>query len=494
MKTPTFRIFLAAITLTLSLLQFSCEQRDFVKVCDLTTDSVFNINPISVSVSATIIDTGEDGIVVEYGHCWSTEPNPTIDNGKRSINKDALATGPYTSQLTNLLPGTKYYVKAYLNDGVGIKYGEEKSFTTTGFVVPSVELGAVSNITFFSAKITASITAIGDFNTGLQPVTEYGFCWSTSSNNPTLENNEGTFVFGKATAPLTFTSEMSYLKSETAYYLRAYAKNGQGINYTSTSTFNTAKLTIPFSLVTIESGSFMMGANEIPGAAPVHQIYLLSYKMTPREITNREFAQFMNFYGSELVRGGQYIGKLIIKNLEKSYSLRKESNVWVAPVGYENYPVIGVTWYGAYEFCKVYGGRLPTEAEWEYAARGGVNSKAYRYAGGNEAKNVAWYGENPDPSIGRPHAVAGKLPNEIGLYDMSGNVAEWCSDWYSDIYFGVSPQVNPLGPASGDKKVVKGGSWDNENLEYIRPEFRFGKTPSLYDTHVGFRFVKDIEF
>ena len=98
--------------------------------------------------------------------------------------------------------------------------------------------------------------------------------------------------------------------------------------------------------------------------------------------------------------------------------------------------------------------RLPTEAEWEYAARGGNQGHDYKYAGSNTIGNVAWYSEN---SNNQTHPVATKSPNELGLYDMSGNVLEWCSDWYGN--YSSGSQTNPQGPSSGSHRVQRGGGW-----------------------------------
>jgi formylglycine-generating enzyme required for sulfatase activity len=133
--------------------------------------------------------------------------------------------------------------------------------------------------------------------------------------------------------------------------------------------------------------------------------------------------------------------------------------------------------------------RLPTEAEWEFAARGGNKSKGYRYAGDNDIKAVAWYHGNS----GKGTQPVGKLkPNELGLYDMSGNVWQWCSDWFYGEYYSHSPTENPKGPdgTNDNQRVVRGGSWWYE-APHCRVTNRDRYTTDAKDDDVGFRLVRD---
>jgi formylglycine-generating enzyme required for sulfatase activity len=140
--------------------------------------------------------------------------------------------------------------------------------------------------------------------------------------------------------------------------------------------------------------------------------------------------------------------------------------------------------------------RLPTEAEWEYAARGGNQSLGYQYAGSNDQGEVAWYHEN-SYDMGKNHPnygtnpVALKKPNELGLYDMSGNVFELCADWYGKDYYAGSPQKNPQGPSSGTRRVVRGGSWYNHGNDW-RVAYRFRLNPVDRIGNFGFRLCRDL--
>ncbi len=127
--------------------------------------------------------------------------------------------------------------------------------------------------------------------------------------------------------------------------------------------------------------------------------------------------------------------------------------------------------------------RLPTEAEWEYVARGGKQSQDYKYSGSNNIDEVAWYTGN---SGGNTHPVGTKASNELGIYDMSGNVWEWCSDLYDKNYYTYSPQNNPQGSARSTGRVLRGGSWFNI-ADYCRVANRLGNYPFSIYNYYGFR-------
>ena len=138
------------------------------------------------------------------------------------------------------------------------------------------------------------------------------------------------------------------------------------------------------------------------------------------------------------------------------------------------------------DITKVLGYRLPTEAEWEYAARGGNKSRGYQYAGSSTIRDVAWYDSN---SGGKTQEVGKKAPNELGIYDMSGNVYEWCSDWYGD--YSSSAQTNPYNSTAGSDRVLRGGSWLNY-ATYVRVAYRYSFSPTLTYYDLGFRICRTV--
>ena len=211
----------------------------------------------------------------------------------------------------------------------------------------------------------------------------------------------------------------------------------------------------PPGMVYVAGGSFQMGSNIGRNEEPIHTVTVSSFFMDKTEVTQ-----------------GQY-RKVMGKN-PSHFS------------GCDECPVESVSWHDANKYAKKVGKRLPTEAEWEYAARGGNKSMGYKYnAGSNNIKDVAWYYGN---SGRKTHPVGQKDPNELGLYDMSGNVREWCSDWYDSGYYGKSPITDPEGPNSGSTRVLRGGSW-NSNDYGCRVAFRLGFNPSGRNNYYGFRLV-----
>lgn len=236
--------------------------------------------------------------------------------------------------------------------------------------------------------------------------------------------------------------------------------------------------------VKVEGGSFEMGSSsgECDESA-VYQVTLDGFSMSKYEITNKQYCIFLNEEGNLSEGGVEWI------DLKNSYINKKRLGRYTVKPRYEDHPVVFVSWYGARAYCTWLSSkirkevRLPTEAEWEYAARGGKKSKGYTYSGSNTIGEVAWYHDNSSKKV---HKVGGKSPNELGLYDMSGNVWEWCSDWYVEYYYSSSPSRNSKGVSLRNYKVIRGGSWIYEP-SFCRVACSNGSAPDtrLYD--IGFR-------
>ena len=223
---------------------------------------------------------------------------------------------------------------------------------------------------------------------------------------------------------------------------------------------------VTFKMVAVEGGTFTMGATEeqvLAGAAddeyPAHQVTLSNYYIGETEVTQELWVAVMGTNPSN-------------------------------HQGDPKYPVDKVTWYDCQTFINQLNAltgrqfRLPTEAEWEYAARGGNKSEGYIYSGNSNIDLVAWYSGNAGNMT---HPVASKQANELGLYDMSGNVWEWVQDWYDGNYYSNSPSTNPTGPETGTNRVYRGGSWGNYS-EFCRVSFRDHYVqPSESHFHFGLR-------
>jgi len=237
-------------------------------------------------------------------------------------------------------------------------------------------------------------------------------------------------------------------------------------------------------MVFVQGGTFSMGSySGSLDEKPVHQVTVSSFMMGKYEVTQEQYQKVMGTNPSNFKSG--------------SYAPKR--------------PVEQVSWYKAVEFCnklsefeglqKVYtingtdvradssrnGYRLPTEAEWEYAAKGGSQSRGYTYSGSNNPEEVAWY-DHSSVSSTTTNVVGTKAPNELGLYDMAGNVWEWCWDWYKDSYE-AGAQTDPIGSSSGDSRVYRGGSWDSidSNLQSAN---RIRNSPGYSSYALGFRVVR----
>lgn len=244
-------------------------------------------------------------------------------------------------------------------------------------------------------------------------------------------------------------------------------------------------------MVTIEGGSFAMGSNQGDNdEKPIHQVTVKSFSLSRTEVTIEQYCKFLN--DIKCPANGKS-GRVELIDLESEDAmLHYQNGKFVPNERREHYPITGVNWFAANAYCKWAGGRLPTEAEWEYAARGGKEQNPYLFSGSNKVNEVAWYvqnskmkGSDRDYDI-RP--VAQKNPNSLGIYDMSGNVWEWCSDWYAP--YQTQAQTNPNGSEKGRYKTLRGGSSRFE-IARCRVAYRYSRTPLYSNNDRGIRLARD---
>ena len=246
----------------------------------------------------------------------------------------------------------------------------------------------------------------------------------------------------------------------------------------------------PEGMVSIPAGEFQMGSND-PEAGnneqPVHTVSVDAFFMDEHEVTNLEYKEFVLAnprWGKDRIDRGFHAGKYL-----------KHWNGNDYPSGYANHPVRRVSWYAAMAYAGWAGKRLPTEAEWEYAARGGLAGQKYPWRGDVIDLGKANYGNN----VGETTPVGKYPPNGYGLYDMAGNVWEWCLDEYNKDFYFTSPRKNPLSGANSvdwiisnftsvkTPRVLRGGSWLN-SPKALRVAYRFwGFFPTVSNVNFGFR-------
>ncbi len=258
---------------------------------------------------------------------------------------------------------------------------------------------------------------------------------------------------------------------------------------------NSQILKIDLDYTNIPDGEFIMGSpiNEIGNdkSESQHKVKMSKFRITKHEITNQQFATFLNIKAIDAngYEGKNYEGKELVRQLSVIY----DGSKWIPKEGLEDYPVIGITWYGASEFAKYVGGNLPTEAQWEYACRAGtttpfntgdcIDKTQANFNWNTKFGNCSIINEIPPKA---PLKVGSFLPNAFGLYDMHGNVWEWCADWFS--IYPNDEQNDPIGPSTGTDKVIRGGGYRTE-IQYCRSALRNYDTPESIGIDIGFRVV-----
>ncbi len=210
---------------------------------------------------------------------------------------------------------------------------------------------------------------------------------------------------------------------------------------------------------------------------PAHQVILDSFYIDQYEVSNAWFAKFLNAKGNQMEGNANWI-----EAIDVDLRVHLVDGIWKVDPGNDNYPMNEMTWYGARAFCAWRGGSLPTEAEWEKAARG-TDGRTYPWGEGITCKQANFAGcfFAAVQIDGLPESAS-----PYGAYNMAGNMMEWTADWYDANYYANSPLENPTGPDHGNFRVLRGGTW-RHNAGNVRTTYRYPKLPVLTYATVGFR-------
>ena len=242
-------------------------------------------------------------------------------------------------------------------------------------------------------------------------------------------------------------------------------------------------------MVRIPAGEFLMGSavgQGEPDEFPEHKVKLDEFLIARYQVTAAQFAGFLNQVCYDVLDYFEASKETTITEKDGRFHPRQHCS---------DYPANGVSWFGAQAFCewlskrtgKIF--RLPTEAEWEKAARGGLTGMRYPW-GSDSPEGRAQYGKiSHDPKY-TLCAVGSYAPNAFGLYDVAGNVWEWCQDYYAKDYYQISPYENPKGPEEGNMRVLRGGSWGGLDIQ-VRCGIRVGEFPGVSEARVGFRLARN---
>ncbi|APF20287.1 Sulphatase-modifying factor protein [Caldithrix abyssi DSM 13497] len=354
--------------------------------------------------------------------------------------------------------------------------------------------------------------AIHIFNNGTE-ISGSPFAMSAVNSDPVTFGR----IYTYSTSSLTASDNYTYRFD--AQDANGAMAEGEGTNTLSgpVVTDSASAEPIGITMYKIDGGTFIMGNNNGPSdEQPEHEVTVSTFQLSKHEITNRQFVEVYNW---ALEQGKISVNSTTVENTAGEHQelldldaegcyISYNGTQLVVEDGRDDQPVCEVTWYGAVAFSNYYsekngltpvydfndwscnwdgnGYRLPTEAEWEYAAGGGNQSHDYEYSGSNNVDEVGWYLDN---SGSQPHVVGTKNPNELGLYDMSGNNQEWCWDYFGN--YSSEPQTDPVGPSSqeDERRILRGGSWSS-TADILRVTNREHISANLSNGDTGFRIAK----
>ncbi len=262
---------------------------------------------------------------------------------------------------------------------------------------------------------------------------------------------------------------------------------------------------ITAAMASLSGGKFRMGSDQSARAAerPAHDVVLDSFQIDEHAVTNRQFAEFVA--ATKYVTTAEQRGWSMTFDPERREWKKTRGADWRRPAGpdtsidaKENYPVVHVSWYDAKAYADWAKLRLPTEAEWEFAARGGLRDADYPWGneetpGGKYMANYSQLDQQPGADGFATLAPGESFPaNQFGLFDMTGNVWQWCDDFFAEDYYAASPRENPHGPKHGESRVIRGGSWTCPEKFFVGYTVyaRASRDPNYSAQNLGFRCAK----
>ncbi len=403
---------------------------------------------------ADLIHNGGHKIIAR-GIIWGVNNNVSFNTKYEGCSIDEKKGKEFTGKINELVSDKEFYVRAYAKNKNGIAYGEIKKLSTKVVSYPRITTVGHTEVSYSYFMCGGEIS--GD---GFLGIISKGIVLS-STGDPSLERNDK--VFNNTDDSNVFKCKLNGLKYNTSYTVRAFVTNVLGTTYGQVLTVKTKSFN---EMVTVNGGSFFMGSSTgSPDEKPVHLVMLNDFEIGKYEVTESEWNYIMH----------------------DEFKLGENEGI----------PKTKISWADAMLYIKKLNlktgkkYRLPTEAEWEYAARGGEYKSTYVYSGSENIDVVAFYFKGANTFKNSPKPVGTYSPNILGLFDMSGNVWEWCYDRYHSAYYEKSEPENPSGPYGGLNKIYRGGSFKSK-ASYCTVSFRHGSRPNVRRNSVGFRLARSI--